>query len=32
MEISFSSVIPILRIFDIPKSEEYYQGVSRLFG
>jgi hypothetical protein len=26
MEISFNSVIPILRIFDIAKAEEFYQG------
>jgi catechol 2,3-dioxygenase-like lactoylglutathione lyase family enzyme len=26
MEVSFNSVIPILRIFDIAKAEEFYQG------
>jgi catechol 2,3-dioxygenase-like lactoylglutathione lyase family enzyme len=26
MEITFSAVIPILRIFDIPKAEAFYQG------
>jgi uncharacterized glyoxalase superfamily protein PhnB len=26
MEIAFGAVIPILRIFDVPKAEEFYQG------
>jgi uncharacterized glyoxalase superfamily protein PhnB len=26
MAIEFSSVIPILRIFDVPKADEFYQG------
>jgi catechol 2,3-dioxygenase-like lactoylglutathione lyase family enzyme len=26
MEISFNSVVPILRIFDIAKADEFYQG------
>ncbi len=26
MEISFNSVIPILRIFDTPKADEFYRG------
>ena len=26
MEISFNSIIPVLRIFDVVKSDEFYQG------
>ena len=26
MEIIFNTVVPILRIFDVPKAEEFYQG------
>jgi hypothetical protein len=26
MEISFNSIIPVLRIFDIAKADEFYQG------
>jgi Glyoxalase superfamily protein len=25
MSISFTSVVPILRIFDVPKADEFYQ-------